>query len=240
MDPGLRKQQQMFKTKIGNYSFALADSSQPTASVSKKSSHPKSATSIDLTKLNGAPKLAAAATSLKLTDLAASEQPVTIPKPSNDAADLDAKSKRDAILKHADAYTNARAHRDQLAALGLGTSSSGKQFSVLQKVVTHMRDRFLKGESQALSVDEMLDELGLPHGADSELQNGVTDATRNWLEYEALPNNAKMRLVDPKEEVSVSSVSFSLTSNLLALKTKRQLRDFTLIGTWVAVHCIRS
>ena len=70
----------------------------------------------------------------------------------------------------------------QLRQMGGGGSSQYK-FSVLSKIVRHMRHRHMEGEDQALTLEEVLDETN---------QLDVTNKVKLWLSTEALKNNPKI------------------------------------------------
>lgn len=73
------------------------------------------------------------------------------------------------------------------------TSSGSSQFkfSVLAKIVKHMRHRYQQGDRYGLTLEEVLDET---HQTDMGLK------TKAWLENDALKNNPKIEIVPGDEE----------------------------------------
>lgn len=67
---------------------------------------------------------------------------------------------------------------------GMGGTSQYK-FSVLARIVRHMKSRHMEGEDHPLTLEEILDETS---------QLDVGGKTRQWLEAEALNNNPKIKV----------------------------------------------
>ncbi|ESO09871.1 hypothetical protein HELRODRAFT_73187, partial [Helobdella robusta] len=65
--------------------------------------------------------------------------------------------------------------------------SSHNNFSILAKIVKHLKVRHQTGETQPLTFDEILDETG---------QTDIPARTKHWLNYEALRNNVKIDVVN--------------------------------------------
>jgi transcription initiation factor TFIIE subunit beta len=68
----------------------------------------------------------------------------------------------------------------------MGTTSQFK-FSVLARIVRHMKNRHMEGEDHPLTLEEILDETS---------QLDVGSKTRQWLQMEALNNNPKIKVCD--------------------------------------------
>ncbi|KAK7090466.1 transcription initiation factor IIE subunit beta-like [Littorina saxatilis] len=68
--------------------------------------------------------------------------------------------------------------------------SSTYRFSVLARIVKHMKLRHQDGDTEALLLDEILDETN---------QLDITVSIRHWLATEALANNPKMVVKDSSE-----------------------------------------
>jgi len=66
-------------------------------------------------------------------------------------------------------------------------SSSQYKFSVLARIVRHMKSRHMEGEDHPLTLEEILDETS---------QLDVGGKTRQWLQTEALNNNPKIKVCD--------------------------------------------
>lgn len=60
-------------------------------------------------------------------------------------------------------------------------------FSILTKIVNSMKDRYLNGDSEALSFDELLDETN---------QLDLSARQKQWLLNEALPNNPRIQITE--------------------------------------------
>jgi len=73
------------------------------------------------------------------------------------------------------------------------TSSGSSQFkfSVLARIVKHMRTRYQQGDRYGLTLEEILDETH---------QTDVGPKTKVWLENDALKNNPKIEIVPGDEE----------------------------------------
>lgn len=66
------------------------------------------------------------------------------------------------------------------------TGSSQFKFSVLAKIVKHMRTRYQQGDRYGLTLEEILDETH---------QTDIGPKTKVWLENDALKNNPKIEIV---------------------------------------------
>lgn len=60
-------------------------------------------------------------------------------------------------------------------------------FAILAKIVTSMKERYLNGDSEALTFDELLDETN---------QLDLSAKQKQWLLVEALPNNPRIRVTE--------------------------------------------
>ncbi|KAI2805814.1 hypothetical protein RDWZM_008974 [Blomia tropicalis] len=65
------------------------------------------------------------------------------------------------------------------------SSVPAHNFSILAKIVNSMKDRYLNGDSEALSFDELLDETN---------QLDLSAKQKQWLLTESLPNNPRINL----------------------------------------------
>ncbi|CAK9294862.1 unnamed protein product [Gordionus sp. m RMFG-2023] len=95
--------------------------------------------------------------------------------------------------------------------LGAATYTSHHKFNVLTKVVKHLRERFLKGYSDHLLLEEILDEMKLLD---------VNNKIKLWLENEALPNNPKVKMSSIKSSDGSSKFMFKAP---LDIRDKRSL-----------------
>ena len=69
------------------------------------------------------------------------------------------------------------------------------KFALLAEIVKHMKSRHQKGDTHALTLDEMLEEC--------KLEGRISSIHKNWLQNEALENNPKIQVLkeDPIGEV---------------------------------------
>lgn len=81
---------------------------------------------------------------------------------------------------------SSSAPRDPFSS-GRSTGSSAANFSCLAKIVKHMKSRYIQEDTDALTLDELLDET-------NQLDIGLK--TRQWLETDALRNNPKVEVTD--------------------------------------------
>ncbi|XP_074605405.1 transcription factor IIEbeta [Brevipalpus obovatus] len=65
--------------------------------------------------------------------------------------------------------------------------ASSHNFATLSKIVMYMRKRYLEGDTEALTIDDMLDETN---------QLDVSQRQRQWLTNEALKNNPKIEVLE--------------------------------------------
>jgi transcription initiation factor TFIIE subunit beta len=68
------------------------------------------------------------------------------------------------------------------------TSWSQNNFSVIAKIVKWLKERHLSGDSEPLTLDEILDETE---------QTEISTRTKNWLENEVLEQNPRVRVIKP-------------------------------------------
>lgn len=69
------------------------------------------------------------------------------------------------------------------------SATSSHNFAVLAKIVNWMKQRYLDGDAEALSFEEILDDTN---------QLDLSPKQKNWLLIEALPNNPKIEITDGK------------------------------------------
>ena len=85
---------------------------------------------------------------------------------------------------------NASISRDPLA-FTRTSGSSTHNFAILAKIVNWMKQRYLDGDAEALTFDDVLDETN---------QLDLTNKQKNWLLTEALPNNPKIEVIEDGEQ----------------------------------------
>jgi transcription initiation factor TFIIE subunit beta len=69
------------------------------------------------------------------------------------------------------------------------TSWSQNNFSIIAKIVKWLKERHLNGDSEPLTLDEILDETE---------QTEISTRTKNWLENEVLEQNPRVRVIKPE------------------------------------------
>ena len=102
-------------------------------------------------------------------------------------------------------------HHSKISRSSLPTSSSSPslsslskpqankhKFAILAEIVKHMKSRHQKGDTHALTLDEMLEEC--------KLEGRISSVHRNWLQNEALENNPKIQVIN---EGPLSDVKYS-------------------------------
>lgn len=72
------------------------------------------------------------------------------------------------------------------------TSWSQNNFSIIAKIVKWLKERHLNGDSEPLTLDEILDETE---------QTEISTRTKNWLENEVLEQNPRVRVIKPEGDV---------------------------------------
>jgi len=72
------------------------------------------------------------------------------------------------------------------------TSWSQNNFSIIAKIVKWLKERHLSGDSEPLTLDEILDETE---------QTEISTRTKNWLENEVLEQNPRVRAIKPEGDV---------------------------------------
>lgn len=95
------------------------------------------------------------------------------------------------------------------------TAISQANFSVLAKVVTALKKRFLNGYDEPVSIQELLDETGLA--------DAISRVQREWLIKEALKDNVRVRPIE--EEPGVVKYQFRPVIEL-NVKDKNSLKRF--------------
>ncbi|XP_040583380.1 transcription initiation factor IIE subunit beta [Lepeophtheirus salmonis] len=131
----------------------------------------------------------------------------------NDGSAAERKAKKIAetgggLSKSAKSKFDMQQYRAASAASGASpfggySGASSTQFSVLAKIVRHMKTRHMDGEDHPLTLEEILDETN---------QLDVSSRTKNWLFTEALKNN-------PKIEVKNGTYIFKAPYNVTSKKT---------------------
>lgn len=93
------------------------------------------------------------------------------------------------------------------------TMTTQANFSVLAKIVNALKERYLEGCSEPLTIEEILDSVGL---------QDISKHQRDWLVKEALANNVKVRLVEDSSK-QVTRYEFK---PILNVKDKNTLRRY--------------
>lgn len=94
------------------------------------------------------------------------------------------KAKRDAPSSSSTATSSTFSSKDLFSRT---TGSSSNNFSILAKIIKHMKVRFSQGDADALTLEELLDETN---------QLDISTRHRQWLESDALKNNPKVEVTE--------------------------------------------
>lgn len=88
------------------------------------------------------------------------------------------------------------------------TASSSANFSILTRIVKYMKQRYLDGDNEPLSIDEILDETN---------QLDLNQRQKNWLITEALINNPKIVQTDEQKYIYKPTYPLKDRKSLLRL-----------------------
>ena len=88
------------------------------------------------------------------------------------------------------------------------TGSSHTNFSILTKIVKYMKQRYLDGDNEPLSIDEILDETN---------QLDLGQRQKNWLIGEALISNPKIVQTDEEKYIYKPTYPLKDRKSLLRL-----------------------
>lgn len=95
------------------------------------------------------------------------------------------------------------------------TLSSQYNFSVLAKIVKHMKQRHLDGDTHPLTLDEILDETN---------QLNIGNRQRHWLITEALVNNPKIQCLPDGKYIFKPTYNIKDRKSLIRLLDKHDQR----------------
>lgn len=98
-------------------------------------------------------------------------------------------------------------------AFARSSGSSTHNFAILAKIVNWMKQRYLDGDQEALTFEEILDDTN---------QLDLNNKQKNWLLTEALPNNPKIQVLDGDLE---KKYAFKPVFNLKDRKSLVKLLD---------------
>lgn len=96
------------------------------------------------------------------------------------------------------------------------TSYSQNNFAIIAKIVKWLKERHLTGDSEPLTLDDILDETE---------QTDISTRTRTWLENEVLEQNPRVRVVRP--ELGGGPVKYQFKP-LIDVKDRKALRKFLM------------
>jgi len=114
----------------------------------------------------------------------AKRQPVVERRPVAPAPDLHAPSAPSSSNGKFRARVSADASPSQFDYKAVGSAQHHTKFTALAKIVKYMKNRHLDGDTHALSLDDILEELNV---------YDLAIPTRIWLAQEALPANPKIQ-----------------------------------------------
>lgn len=95
------------------------------------------------------------------------------------------------------------------------TSLSQNNFSVLAKIVKSLKQRYLDGDSEPLTLEEIFDETN---------QHEISSRQRNWLENEALEQNIRVNVIRP-DQGQTGPIKYQFKP-LLNIKDRKSLRRY--------------
>lgn len=116
-------------------------------------------------------------------------------KPSTASAALPKPSPSTALSKDVFAYKTM-------------TGSSQVNFAILTKIVRYMKQRYLDGDNEPLSIDEILDETN---------QLDVSQRQKSWLITDALPSNPKIIVTEEQKYIYKPTYPLKDRKSLLRL-----------------------
>lgn len=96
------------------------------------------------------------------------------------------------------------------------TNWSHNNFSVIAKIVNWLKERHLKGDSEPLTLAEILDETE---------QTEISNRTKNWLENEVLGQNPRVRVIQPEDSKGPCLYQFK---PLIDVKDRKTLRRYLM------------
>uniref|UniRef100_A0A6G1SI75 Transcription initiation factor IIE subunit beta n=1 Tax=Aceria tosichella TaxID=561515 RepID=A0A6G1SI75_9ACAR len=97
------------------------------------------------------------------------------------------------------------------------TALSQNNFSLIAKIVNWLKERHLSGDSEPLTLDEILEETE---------NTEISVRTKNWLENEVLENNPRVRVLKPEGDVKgPNKYQFK---PLIDVKDRKTLRKYLM------------
>lgn len=96
------------------------------------------------------------------------------------------------------------------------TSYSQHNFIILAKIVKWLKERYLSGDSEPLTLEEILDETE---------QTDISPKVKNWLASEVLEQNPRITVVKPDNESEPVRYQFK---PVIDVKDRKTLRKFLL------------
>lgn len=96
------------------------------------------------------------------------------------------------------------------------TSWSQANFGIIAKIVKWLKERHLSGDSEPLTLDDILDETE---------QIDISTRTRTWLENEVLLENPRVRVIKPENGEGPAKYQFNPK---IDVKDRKTLRKFLM------------
>ncbi|KAI1307239.1 General transcription factor IIE subunit 2 [Halotydeus destructor] len=128
----------------------------------------------------------------------------------NKRADDDSPPKKKAKKESAPSKPREQPAKDPFAYKSM-SGSSQHNFSVLAKIVKHMKTQHLAGDSEPRALEELLDETN---------QLDIGPRQRHWLDNEALKNNPKVDVTDDGKYLFKATFKLKDRKGLLRLLDK--------------------
>lgn len=96
------------------------------------------------------------------------------------------------------------------------TSYSQNNFSIIAKIVKWLHERHLNGDSEPLTLAEILDETE---------QTDISRGVKNWLENEVLEKNPRVRVIKSEDTKEPNKYQFK---PLIDVKDRKSLRKYLM------------
>lgn len=97
------------------------------------------------------------------------------------------------------------------------TAYSQNNFSIIAKIVKLLKERHLEGDSEPLTLNDILDETE---------QTGISPKIKNWLDNEVLEQNPRVRTIKPEGDVKgPNKYQFK---PLIDVKDRKTLRKYLM------------
>ncbi|CAD6240233.1 GSCOCG00002568001-RA-CDS [Cotesia congregata] len=121
----------------------------------------------------------------------------------------------DAVLKKPKVSSSSSASKIDTTSYKTTTGSSQYKFSVLAKIVKHLKTKYQENDDYPLSLDEILDETN---------QLDVGSKVKQWLQTEALAQNPKIEMLQDGRFIFKPTYKIKDRKSLLKLLKQQDLK----------------